>query len=321
MPTELDAAIDLSADSSLLLCKGSWTMSGVVLLQSKINTFVNKAVEAATLDVSAIKAMDSAGALLLQELINQCNELGKPIHLVGVSDQYRTLLDLVAKESAQIRHSKPSVKSPNQLHAIGKLTYEKWMMGVNFMAFVGEVVVAFLHSVMSPRRIQWRLMLRNIDEAGFRALSIVGLLIFLVGLVLTYQIAIELSSFNANIYIVDVTGMVMLREFAPLITAVILAGRTCTSYSAQIGTMKINEEIDALNTMGVPSIERLVMPKVIALLIVMPLLTVWADIFGVLGSIVMSKAELGVSYYTYLDRFQHSIEVRERSSNCVTRFS
>src|SRR3990167_9433939 len=184
------------------------------------------------------------------------------------------------------------------------------MMGVAFLSFVGEMMMAFFELIARPRRLAWRLILRNIEDVGYHAMPIVALLIFLVGLVLTYQIALELSSYNANIYIVDITGMVILREFAPLITAIIIAGRTSTAFTAQIGTMKVNEEIDALYTMGVPPIHRLAVPKLIATVVALPLLTVWADVFGVLGSMVMAKIQLDVTFYAYLERFEHTISVR-----------
>ena len=113
----------------------------------------------------------------------------------------------------------------------------------------------------------------------------------------------------ANIFVVDVTGIGILREFAPLITAIIMAGRTSTSFAAMIGSMKVNEEIDALGVMGIKPIRRLVMPRVIALIIVMPLLIVWADIFGILGSMLMAKHSLGISYAVFVDRLKNDVPV------------
>lgn len=199
---------------------------------------------------------------------------------------------------------------PGFLYLLGEWAVVKWVVVVGFLSFVGEIVTTLGRVLLRPRRIPWRASWRSVDETGYRALPIVALLSFLVGVVLTYQIALELESYNADIFIVDISGMVILREFGPLITAIIAAGRTATAFTAQIGTMKVSEEIDVLHTMGVSSVERLVLPKIFGLLLAMTLLTVWADVFGIMGSMAMAKYEMGISYYAYLDRFQHVIAAR-----------
>lgn len=308
--TTANAKIELSADNAQLRLSGDWTLQGIVQIAPKIKSFVKKAAKEATIDGSAIATMDSAGALLVEDIIIYLKELGKRTTVAGMNKRYQALLKLVTDELDIVRNPPPPPQAPNVLYIVGEKAYLKWRVLCDFMAFVGELIISMARAFADPSRIQWRLMLRFIDNTGYRALPIVALLTFLIGIVLTYQIAIQLSEYNANIYIVDITGMVILREFGPLIAAVIAAARTSTSFAAQIGTMKLNEEIDALHTMGVSPLERLVMPKIIALIIALPLLTVWADIFGVLGSMVMAKTEMNVSYYAYVERFQHAIAVQ-----------
>jgi phospholipid/cholesterol/gamma-HCH transport system permease protein len=149
----------------------------------------------------------------------------------------------------------------------------------------------------------------NIRSAGVDALPIVAILSFLLGIVVAYQAADQLRRFGANIFVADLVGLAMLREFAPLITAVILAGRSGSAYAAQIGTMAVTEEIDAMRTIGLSPIEVLVLPKLLALLVAVPLLTVFADILGVAGGMVMAQAQLGVGYADFLDRFVNAISV------------
>lgn len=309
--TTRTAKIELSADKTQLRLSGDWTLAGITAVAPTINTMVKKAAVDATIDGSSIAIMDSAGALLIEDIVVNFKELGKRVNLSGMSKRFQSLLNLVNAEVDVVRNPPPPPPEPNLLYIIGEKAYLKWTVVVDFMAFIGEMLVGIVRSISQPSRIQWRLILRFIDDTGYRALPIVALLTFLVGVVLTYQIALELSEYNADIYIVDITGMVILREFGPLVTAIIAAGRTSTSFTAQIGTMKINEEIDALHTMGVSPIERLVMPKIVALVIALPLLTVWADIFGVLGSMVMAKSQSAITYYSYLERFQEAIAVRE----------
>jgi phospholipid/cholesterol/gamma-HCH transport system permease protein len=151
--------------------------------------------------------------------------------------------------------------------------------------------------------------LYNLQHAGFNALPIVGLLAFLMGVVIAFQGAAQLQRYGANIFIADMIGLSILRELAPLMTAIIVAGRSGSAFAAQIGTMKVTEEIDALRTIGVAPMELLVLPKVIALLIALPLLTVYADIMGVLGGMLMARSQLGVSFEDFLDRFDLAIRL------------
>jgi phospholipid/cholesterol/gamma-HCH transport system permease protein len=140
-------------------------------------------------------------------------------------------------------------------------------------------------------------------------LPIVGLLSFLLGVVVAYQGADQLREFGANIFVVDLVGLSMLREFAPLITAIIVAGRSGSAYAAQIGTMSVTEEIDAMRTLGIAPLDLLVLPKVLALVIALPLLTVFADVLGVLGGMFMARAQLGVSFDEFLDRLVKAVSM------------
>ena len=164
------------------------------------------------------------------------------------------------------------------------------------LSFVGENALALAGSLAHPARIRWRPILFNIRSAGFDALPIVGLLSFLLGIVVAYQGADQLRQYGANIFVADLVGLSMLREFAPLITAIIIAGRSGSAYAAQIGTMAVTEEIDAMRTMGIAPLELLVLPKLLALVIALPLLTVFADVLGVVGGMIMARAQLGVGY-------------------------
>jgi len=157
--------------------------------------------------------------------------------------------------------------------------------------------------------LRWRSILHNIRSAGFDALPIVGLLSFLLGVVVAHQAAAQLRQYGANIFVADLVGLSMLREFAPLITAIIVAGRSGSAYAAQIATMQVTDEIDAMRTLGIAPIEMLVLPKLTALVIALPLLTVFADILGVLGGMIMARPQLGVSYGEFADRFTKAVSV------------
>ena len=175
------------------------------------------------------------------------------------------------------------------------------------LSFLGETAIAIAKSVIEPKRIRLRPILFNIRTAGFDALPIVGLLSFLLGVVVAYQGADQLRQYGANIFVADLVGLSMLREFSPLITAIIIAGRSGSAYAAQIGTMAVTEEIDAMRTLGISPQEMLVLPKLIALIIALPLLTVFSDILGVFGGMLMARQQLDVGFVEFLDRFVKAV--------------
>ena len=202
-----------------------------------------------------------------------------------------------------------SAAPPSALHRIGRHSAAVFEQGLALLSFVGETALAFAASVMQPARWRWRQVLFNIRSAGWDALPIVGLLSFLLGVVVAYQGADQLRQYGANIFVADLVGVSMLREFAPLITAIIIAGRSGSAYAAQIGTMAVTEEIDALRTLGIAPLELLVLPKVIALVIALPLLTVFADALGVFGGMLMARSQLGVGFPEFLDRFVKAVSM------------
>jgi phospholipid/cholesterol/gamma-HCH transport system permease protein len=180
---------------------------------------------------------------------------------------------------------------------------------VALVGFVGESAVALAGCVAHPARFRWRPILYNIRSAGFDALPIVGLLSFLLGIVVAYQGAAQLRQYGANIFVADLVGLSMLREFAPLIAAIIIAGRSGSAYAAQIGTMAVTEEIDAMRTLGIAPLDLLVVPKIIALVVALPLLTVFADVLGVFGGMITARSELDVGFGEFLDRFVKAVSI------------
>lgn len=193
------------------------------------------------------------------------------------------------------------------LDNLGRITTNALEQALALLAFIGEAALAAARSLAQPSRIRWRPILYNIRSAGFDALPIVGLLSFLLGIVVAYQGADQLRQYGANIFVVDLVGLSMLREFAPLMTAIIIAGRSGSAYAAQIGSMAVTEEIDAMRTLGIAPLELLVLPKIIALVIALPLLTVFADLMGVAGGMIMARAQLGVGFGDFLERFSKAV--------------
>lgn len=300
------AKMTLADDGSMLTCVGQWTVKGMEsgkLFSLSLNDVSNECI----IDGSSIDKMDSAGAWELQTLLWKLHELGRKIHLHGFQAKHKELLELVGSKAGDISKAKTRRRTPNFLYTLGEATIQKLLLFIGYIDFIGELTLTGLYTLSHPKRIQFRSIFKTIDETGYQALPIIALLSFLIGVVLAYQMGLQLKVYGANSFIVQISGMAILREFAPLITAIIMAGRTTSSFTAQIGTMKVNEELDALRTMGLSPVNRLVLPKMVGTLIATPLLTVWSMLFGMLGSMMMSRYTLNISYYNFVNWFQTQV--------------
>jgi phospholipid/cholesterol/gamma-HCH transport system permease protein len=230
--------------------------------------------------------------------------------MIGLTERLAGSLEAAAKFAAgQPGKSAIAEKPRSILERIGRGAVDVSDQAVALLSFVGECAIALAGCVAHPARLRWRPVLHNIRSAGFDALPVVALLAFLLGVVVAYQGANQLRQYGANIFVADLIGLSMLREFAPLIVAIIIAGRSGSAYAAQIGTMSVSEEIDALRTLGMAPLDVLVLPKLLALLVALPLLTAFADVVGVFGGMVMARAQLGVGYGDFLERFTKAVSV------------
>ena len=291
----------------LASCKGAWTVRGIVQIERQLDTFSWPGGRELVLDGSAISAMDTVGAWLLHRTVCSLEQRGWTVKIDGLRPEFSALLKLI--ESCSVE---PEPRVPGKVGLLAKIGMRYWRLvtGISAMlGFIGETSLILLHSLVRPRLIRWRPILYNMQISGFEALPIVGLLSFLMGFVIAYQGADQLQRFGANIYIVDLVGLSMLRELSPLLTAIIVAGRSGSSYAAQIGTMEVTEEIDALRTVGIGAIEMLVLPKILALMIALPLLTVWADVTGVLGGMAIASIKLNVGFDVFIDRIGSAVSL------------
>ena len=288
-------------------CAGAWTVQGVAPVEQRLTALSLPPASELVFDISAVSALDTAGAWLLHRTMRAVEQRGTTTRISGLKPEFDTLLQLIAARAEVVQPVEP-VKA-GLLASIGLQAWRSLIGVSGMLAFIGESAVTFLRSLIQPRRIRWRPILHNLQTAGFEALPIVGLLSFLMGVVIAYQGADQLQRFGANIFIADLVGLSMLRELSPLLTAIIVAGRSGSAYAAQIGTMKISEEIDALRTIGIGPQELLVQPKILALVIALPLLTVYADVAGVLGGMLMANSMLDISFSVFLDRLEDALSL------------
>lgn len=288
-------------------CRGAWITHLLAPLEGRIEAISSTAGRDVRIDASAISALDTSGAWLLHRTVRALQDRGCTVRVEGLRPQFEALLQMIA--SRTLAEAAPEAPLPGTLARIGIGGWDALRGVYGLLSFVGEATIALARSIRDPRRFRFRAVLHNIQIAGFEALPITGLLSFLLGIVIAYQGAEQLRRFGANTYVADLVGLAMVRELSPLITAIIVAGRSGSAYTAQIGTMKVTEEVDALRTIGIGPLDLLVLPKVLALAVALPLLTVYTDVLGVLGGMIMARAQLQVSYTTFLNRFEEAISL------------
>ncbi|MFZ1860571.1 MAG: MlaE family lipid ABC transporter permease subunit [Candidatus Competibacter sp.] len=282
-------------------CAGGWTLDGIQGLDRRLQS-VRWPSGALDLDCSTVRAIDTTGALRLLNLVVELEQTGRPVRLVGLRAEHQALLELVRERRASAGVAAAPPVRLGALERLGRLVAFHLSASTVFLSFVGEAAVALGRLLLRPGRFRWRALFGNIEDAGVNALPIIALLSFMMGVVIAYQGGQQLKAYGANIFIVELISLTMLRELAPLITAIIVAGRTGSAYTAQIGTMQITEEVDALRTIGISPMDLLVIPKLLALVVALPLLTVFADALSVFGGMVMAQTLLAVNFSDFLDR-------------------
>jgi phospholipid/cholesterol/gamma-HCH transport system permease protein len=288
-------------------CSGSWTLDHLDQLQACLSK-VDWPVGTVQVRLEGVAALDSAGAWFLHRQLQRLRESGREVALEGLDERTGPLMAAMSRigplSGARIVRPEPGL-----LEGIGRLAVRHTREYVDYFAFLGALAKTAADLIRHPRRIRWRMLFHFMDTAGVKGLPIVGLLSFLLGVVIAYQGGVQLRQYGANIYIADLVGLAMARELAPLLTAIIIAGRTGSAYTAQIGTMKVTEEIDALRSIGIAPMELVGLPRVLALMLVLPLLTVFADAMGLLGGILIGTTVLGLSASSFIDRTADAVTV------------
>jgi phospholipid/cholesterol/gamma-HCH transport system permease protein len=292
-----------------LVCQGEWTLANLDVLKTEFKNIQWPTKGGLTINGAAINKMDSAGAWLLSRQFKRLDEQHAKAQLTDFTEQHQKLLTLIEEQGAAYAPL-PERKIPGWVADIGIYAVQQVAELRDFLSFVGMLAIETLRLFRHPKHFRWAALVNVVDTTGLRALPIIALLSFMIGVVMAYQMGTQLRSYGANLFIVDFLGLSILREFGPLLTAIMVAGRTGSAFTAQLGTMKINQEIDALNTMGVTPAELLLLPRIIGLIITLPLLTMWADIFGTMGGMIMAHNMLGITPHDFLLRFEHVIPLR-----------
>lgn len=261
-----------------------------------------KSLKPSKIDLANLEHIDYSIAIFISKNLGE-------FELINSNDKFDKIFALVRdKGILGLAIYKPS--KINSLEKIGKIIIDIRVNIINFCIFLGQFLFSLLDGIKKPTKIRFAELSNHIVSAGFGAIGIVGLTSFLIGVVLAYQGASMLSQFGASIYVVDIMGIMTLREVGPLIAAIVIAGRSASSFTAQIGVMKITEEIEAMKTMGFDPFKFIVMPRIMALIIAVPLVVFLANAISIFAQMIVCKIYLDFSFYEYLQRFKESVELR-----------
>ena len=305
--------LDTSSDPVQLRIAGDWTLAHYRELKRQTDALSTGFGPATLVDMDELGALDTAGASLLVELLGVQRLRLLAVQAPNLPESSRALMQTI--QSALADYCQP-VREPEAavgmqlLSRIGSAVEVIWKDTLQLLGFIGLILQTFASTLFRPRRWRTTSVIAHIEQIGLDAAPIVALLTFMVGAVVAFLGATVLKAFGATIFTVDLIGFSFLREFAVLLTAILLAGRTASAFTAQIGSMKANEELDALQTLGLSPTELLVLPRVLALLISLPMLTFLAMICGIVGGGVVCALSLGISPAMFLSLMQADIGVQ-----------
>lgn len=311
MPTG-DSGIETSRrDGAMrIVPTGSWTIATAPTLRQEIDRLDTAQATHIVLDLSRIEALDTAGALLVRQLSLSLKNKDRTIEEVGTREEQAALIDRVAHagevEPIPVERHHPLAALAERT---GRAACQAFEEATDLLYFLGVTTVAMMRSLIRPARIRFVPVFNHIEQVGFNSLPIVGLLSFLIGIVVAYQGADQLRQFGAEIFTVDLLGVSILREMGVLLASIVIAGRSGSAFAAQIGTMRVNQEVDAMSTLGLDPVEILVLPRIMALVICMPLIAVYADIMALLGGGLMVILTLDISLLQFLERLQSAVKV------------
>jgi phospholipid/cholesterol/gamma-HCH transport system permease protein len=310
MTAKAQVSVSEEGDTARVRLAGPWTVAAAADLDRQLKKLRLKS-KRATLDLSGIDALDTAGAWLIRQAAKTLAEGGVSVAFAGADRQASALLETVGavdQDSHPPRKEPPSFEE--MLARLGFHTAFAVREARNFLGFFGLTIETFAATALRPARFRFTSFIFHLEAVGLNALPIVGLISFLIGVVMAYQGASQLRFFGAEIFVVDLVAISVLREIGILLTAIVVAGRSGSAFTAQIGTMKLREEVDAMRTLGLDPVEVLVLPRIAALVVALPILCFFSDILGLLGGMLMAWVNLDISPQAFITRVQDRIPIR-----------
>ena len=318
----MPATIEFSRQNAVVSLSGDWSWSAINEKQFNQQLGIIKDIRSVSVNGLNIEGVDTTGIFFMLRLVKYIQN--HHIELTGFeltpADQKLFQRIKAQMDDIKNKHPKPRVYG-KLLSGIGKSFFNSWNVVLDLMGFFGLFCFNFLRFLRHPKHMDWNEVARTINDAGVKGMWVASLLSFLLGVTLAYQMAPQFTTYGANVYIVNFLGIAMLKEVSPLMTAVIVAGRTGAAIAAEIGTQKVQEEIDALKTMGISTMQRIVLPKIIGVMIAVPLITAVADMASMLGGAIVAAASLGVNYELFIYRMQNYVSINNYACGIVKSFA
>jgi phospholipid/cholesterol/gamma-HCH transport system permease protein len=302
----------IEGDTLVLSAGGDWSVDSVGVLDRQMRSLAPGSARMASFDTSDVDTLDTAGAWLLYRARRDLAAGGVTLQFANLDPRHDALIALV--EQADSAHAEVERPGPGALamlvNRIGATVCETVDELAHLLSFFGLTIITLGKCLLRPRRLRVVSLVNQMEQTGLNALGIVGLLLFLIGVVLAFQGAEQLRRFAAEIFTADGLAVLVLREIGVLIAAILIAGRSGSAFTAQIGMMKVNEEVDAMTAIGLDPVEVLVLPRINALLITLPLLTFFANLAALTGGTIMAVATLDVTYGQFLRQLADALTLK-----------
>jgi phospholipid/cholesterol/gamma-HCH transport system permease protein len=295
----------------VLTAGGAWTIQAVRALDEQLRKLAAAGAKKVLIVLADLTALDTAGAWLIARTERELKAAGIAVDIGGAKPGHQALLSRIMEAG----EPPPLVPEPrfrliDVVADIGEAAIHGGRQARDMLGFFGAILFAFGRLARRPGRIRFVSLVSNIEQHGLNAMPIVGILLFLVGIVVAYQGVGQLRRFGAEIFTVDLVGISVLREMGVLISAIVIAGRSGSAFTAQIGTMQVNEEVDAIRTLGLDPLEVLVLPRMIALMIALPLLTFFANMMAILGGAFMATQTIDVTFAQFLNLLNQAVSLK-----------
>jgi phospholipid/cholesterol/gamma-HCH transport system permease protein len=294
----------------IIYLAGELGLKNLTVFDGDIRREISKRkLNSVTIDFSEVCYLDSAAALALVQIKKDTNKQNIQIRLINLTDKSKGIFSVIHEEALNQQPFKSLQYEDGFIRQVGQSSLLIARDFVNFVTFIGELLIAFLYIIRHPKTLRGKDVLFYIQRAGVEGLPIVALIGALIGLIIAFMSFLQLKQVGANIYVPALVSFAMVRELGPIMTAILVAGRSGSAFAAEIGTMVVNEEVDALHTMGFDPIRFLAVPKVLATVIVVPILTIYADLFGIFGGMVIGVTSLDLTVKTYITQSIKTIQV------------
>jgi phospholipid/cholesterol/gamma-HCH transport system permease protein len=309
-PTELLSIDRRDRDLLVVRLQGSWHLKhGMPSADALQSQFAGQAPNKIAFDASGLSHWDSSLVNFITKLVELCHDHQIATDLIGLPPGLQRIVKLA--ETVPETNARSAPKPETLVERVGLWWIELKQAINQHLIFLGEIAIAFAKLVRGTARYRKSDLMDVIQQSGANALGIVTLITFLVGIILAFMGAVQLQQFGASIYVADLVGIGVIREMGAMMTGIIMAGRTGAAFAAEIGTMKVTNELDAFSTMGISPMEFLVLPRMIALVLMMPLLCLYADFVGILGGASIGYTMFGLSFTTYFRETLHAITMTQ----------